>query len=112
MSDFLYFIIVVFLVLVQVTFLPLNLAFLLIWGLSSFEVKKNFVLWLVILSVFFSFFSNLNLGFVLLSFGTSFFALNLLATILPQNNVIRWSLIALSLFVSESSFLLYNIVLR
>lgn len=112
MSDLFYFILIIFLVLIQVSLLPLNLAFSAVWSFSLFGVKESFVVWLLVLSVTFALLSNLNFGLVLLVFSTSFLILKFLNTILPRNNTINWLLVVFSLLVSEIAFLSFNYFLK
>ena len=108
MSNIYYFLGLTFLILVQVVILPLNLAFAAIFGSHVFKEKSSILVWLVVLAITFSLFSNRNLGLVLVAFVSSFLVLEFLATVLPRNNLVRWILVLFSLIVCELSFVILS----
>lgn len=112
MNNFLFFLGLVFLVLVQTVILPLNFAFALVWGLSLFNDKLPALTWIVVLSVIFSLFANLNLGLVILVLVASFVFLDFVSGLLPENNITKASLIGVSFLVCELAFMLFSNILK
>lgn len=112
MSSTYYFLGLIFLVLFQVVIIPLNFAFAAIFGIRIFNEKASILVWLVILAITFSLFSNQNLGLVIAAFGSSFLVLEFLSTVLPRNNLVRWGLVLVSLLVCEFSFVVFVNLLK
>lgn len=107
-----YFLGLIFLVLIQVVVLPLNFAFAATFGIRIFNDKVSIFVWLIVLTIVFSLFSNQNLGLVMVAFGSSFLVLEFLATVLPRNNLVRWGLVLFSLVVCEFSFVVFVTLLK
>lgn len=97
-----------FLVLLQVSAVPLNLAFVSVLAYSLFLNKTAVLVWLIVLAILVSLLANIPIGVVLLAFGTTFFILKFGAEFLPENNLIKVFLLVVSLPLSEMFILLFS----
>ncbi len=106
MTPLLLFVIILFLTLLQVTLVPANIAFAAIVAYSIFLKKTSIYIWLVTLSIIFSLFTNLGIGVVMLAFATTFFLLKFGSEFLPDNNLIKFFLVAAAVPLSEMFLIL------
>lgn len=106
MNQYLKILLFSFLVLVQITILPLNLAFAFLVGVCLYFEETNFVLWLGFLSVLLSVLTGYNLGAILIGLTVAFGAIQFVSRLVPRNNLSRILLIILSVPMSEF-FLVY-----
>ena len=89
------------LAILQVMFLPINFALLLILLLAS-SISNQLILLLIITASFFlSFFGGLSIGVTMMSFSASVFVFLILERYLPDRQIVKISLVILSLIFCE-----------
>ena len=94
-------VLIFFLVLTQVTFLPINLAFTFVVGLGLFGQRMSYSGWLVLVAFLLFLFSAGNWGLILLSLTLSFIFIQFFREVLPVNTLSKAFLLVLSLPLSE-----------
>lgn len=95
------------LILLQVTSLPVHLAFTVLFSACLYFEETLFAPWLIFISLFLAVFSGLGFGIVLLSYTLSFGLLKLISSLVPKNNLARVLLILLALPLSEFSLVYF-----
>jgi len=108
MNSFFGFLILSFLVLVQTTLWPLNLAFAALVWYDLFVEKIIHWGWLLGVAIMLSLFGNLNVGVVIISLTFAFIVLEIVNKIIPSNRLTKALLLVISLPLAEICLLLFS----
>lgn len=101
MSSLLILLLLIFLILVQFSLLPLNLAFLAVLAGGLFIKDFNKLMWLTLVSFLVAVFGNFGWGNILIAYSLSLFLMNLVTFLLPNNRLSKALVIFLALPASE-----------
>lgn len=106
------FLLLIFLTLVQVSVLPLNFGFVVLFGLVLVVDKFNALVWLTIFSLLLSLFGNLNFGLVIVAFISGLLLLDIVKLLIPDNRLTNGLLIVAAFPLSTFSLLFFSKILR
>lgn len=95
---------IVLLVLIQVNFLPLNLAFTFVVGLGLFTEKLSYFGWLILVAFLLFVLSAANFGEILLSITLAFLTIQFIRQFVPNNYLSKTLLLIISLPLAEIAF--------
>jgi hypothetical protein len=106
------FFILTLLTLMQINFLALNLPFFAIFSFFLFSSRDFSFWWLLFVSLLLALLANLNFGVVLIAFTLTFFTLDFVSRLVPDNRLVKGILLVAALVLSEYSLLTVGRILQ